>query len=225
MNRQVVILLLGLIIMPLNVEATWVMKRLTWNSGKSYSADITVDSNDHIHIVYQDDTHGNYEIYYKKSIDEGTTWVTKRLTWTSSLTEDPSIIVDVNNQIHVIYFEYIHGDYEIYKKKSTDGGKSWATESLTWNSVPTEDPALAIDTHNQIHKVGHYKIHENYEIYYKTGIDWDMSLAAQRLTWTSGCSKYPAIAVDSNNIVHVVWEDNTPGNYEIYYMKSISDKR
>jgi hypothetical protein len=29
------------------------------------------------------------------------------------------------------------------------------------------------------------------------------------------------IAVDSNNHIHVVWSDETPGNFEIYYKKGI----
>ena len=46
--------------------------------------------------------------------------------------------------------------------------------------------------------------------------DWN---GAKRLTWTSGSSRSPATAVDSNNHIHVVWEDLTPGNYEIYYKR------
>ena len=46
--------------------------------------------------------------------------------------------------------------------------------------------------------------------------DWT---SVRRLTWTSGASHYPAVAVDSSNGIHVVWRDETPGNVEIYYRK------
>jgi hypothetical protein len=46
--------------------------------------------------------------------------------------------------------------------------------------------------------------------------DWT---PAKRLTWNSGTSQYPVIAVDSSDKLHVVWVDDTPGNLEIYYMK------
>ena len=36
--------------------------------------------------------------------------------------------------------------------------------------------------------------------------------AVQRLTWNSGDSYNPAVAVGSNNHVHVVWYDTTPRN-------------
>lgn len=43
--------------------------------------------------------------------------------------------------------------------------------------------------------------------------------AAKRLTYSSGYSSVPAIATDSSNNLHVVWYDNNPGNYEIFYKK------
>jgi hypothetical protein len=44
---------------------------------------------------------------------------------------------------------------------------------------------------------------------------------AKRLTRNSGDSFAPTIATDSNNNIHVVWDDSTPGNAEIYYKKGI----
>jgi len=58
------------------------------------------------------------------------------------------------------------------------------------------------------------------EIYYKKSTDGGTVWSAlQKLTGTSGWSDYPAVDVDSNLTVHVVWIDDTPGNYEIYYKK------
>jgi hypothetical protein len=49
--------------------------------------------------------------------------------------------------------------------------------------------------------------------------DWT---PAKRLTWSSGNSSDPAIAIDSNNIIHAVWDDDTQyyGYAEIYYRRS-----
>jgi len=38
----------------------------------------------------------------------------------------------------------------------------------------------------------------------------------ERLTWNSRRSELPAIAIDSTHSIHIVWEDGTPGNDEIY---------
>jgi hypothetical protein len=39
----------------------------------------------------------------------------------------------------------------------------------------------------------------------------------QRLTWNAGDSYSPAIAIDSANTIHIVWNDYTPVDSEIYY--------
>ena len=41
-----------------------------------------------------------------------------------------------------------------------------------------------------------------------------------RLTWSSLASVDPSIACGTGNIVHLVWMDRTPGNYELFYKRS-----
>jgi hypothetical protein len=52
--------------------------------------------------------------------------------------------------------------------------------------------------------------------------DWTR---AKKLTWNSGNSVMPVIAVDPSGNLHVVWFDDTPGNCEIYYKKSVVSQR
>jgi hypothetical protein len=47
--------------------------------------------------------------------------------------------------------------------------------------------------------------------------DWT---PVKRLTWTSGYSFAPVVAVDPSDAIHVVWFDSTPGNYALYYKRS-----
>jgi hypothetical protein len=43
----------------------------------------------------------------------------------------------------------------------------------------------------------------------------------KRLTYTVGDSSNTAIATDTDNNIHVVWDDITSGNNEIFYRKGI----
>jgi len=203
--------------------STWsATKRITWTSSGSYDPAIAIDSNTNLHVVWYDWTPGNYEIYYKRSTDGGSTWgATKRLTWTSSDSYDPAIAIDSNTNLHVVWYDWTPGNYEIYYKRSTDGGSTWgATKRLTWNSGSSQEPAVGIDTNNNLHMMWRDSTPGNYEIYYKRSTDGGSTWSAtKRVTWTSGGSYGPAIAIDSNNNLHVVWYDYTPGNYEIYYKK------
>jgi hypothetical protein len=204
-----------------NGGVSWTIRRLTWSSGHSNDPTIAIDSGNHIHVVYSDDTPGSPEIYYRRSTNGGGTWSVRRLTWTSAPSHTPAITADSSNHIHVVWKEYKHGVPEIYYKRSTDGGATWTTERLTWSSGLTDFPAITVDSSNHIHMVWQDSTPGNFEIYYRRSTNGgDTWGSVRRLTWTSGLSNSPEIAVDSSNHIHVVWSDGTPGAIDIYYKRS-----
>jgi hypothetical protein len=199
---------------------SWATKRLTWSSGFSWHPAIAVDSSDNVHLVWFDDSSGNDEIYYKKSTNGGASWITKRLLWNSDSSWYPAMTIDPNDNIHVVWEDSTPGNWEILYKKSTNGGVSWTSRRLTWNSNYSSKAAIAADSVNHIYVVWVDGTPMNPEIFYKKSTDGGSSWTTKRLTWSSGSSRYPDIAIDSNNWIHVVWDDRTPGNPEIYYKRS-----
>ena len=147
-------------------------RRLTWTSGGSYYASIAINSGNNIHLVWYDGTPGNNEIYFKRSTDGGLSWSeARRLTWTSGSSYDPGIAADSGNNIHVVWYDKISGNWEIYYRRSTDGGVNWSgTKRLTWNSGGSHYPFAATDASNNIHVFWHDNTPGNFEIYYKKGI-------------------------------------------------------
>jgi len=203
-----------------NGGSIWTTKRLTWNSGNSLYPAIATNASNHIHIVWSDNTPGNYEIYYKKSTDGGSTWITKRLTWNSGNSRVPAIVVDSNSFIHVVWYDDTPGNTEIYYKRSTDGGSTWMTKRLTWNSGGSDCPSITASSSGNVYVVWRDYSSGNEEIYFKQSTDGGITWMTKRLTWNSSRSISPDIAIDSGNAIHVVWYDDMPGNYEIYYKKS-----
>jgi len=204
--------------------ATWSRsKRITWSSSYSYDPAIAIDSNDVIHVVWRDDTPGNWEIYHKKSTDNGASWSSsKRITWTSGESSGPALAVDSNRIVHVVWHDFTPGNYEVYYRRSTDGGATWnPVQRLTWTSEYSADPNIAIDSANAIHVVYRDNTPGNEEIYYKkssnTGKTWS---PAKRLTWTSGWSQYATLAIEGGGGIHLVWDDPTSGNPEVYHKRS-----
>ena len=171
-KKLALILVIGvfLLIRPLSAQTWETTKRLTWNSGDSTNPRIAIDTNNHFHVVWFDDTPGNNELFYKRSMDGGVNWTAKRLTWNSGSIMGLNMALDSSNYLHVVCGDDTPGTYEVYYRRSTDNGVSWTTKRHTWNS---------------------------------------------------GASWYPTIATDSSNNIHVLWSDNTPANYEIFYRKGI----
>jgi len=208
-----------------DLGAIWQSKRLTFNAGASWASDIALDGSN-IYVVWSDDTPGNYEIYFKKSTDGGITWQTaKRLTYTAANSTSPAIAANGSN-IYVVWGEYDDvtlGD-DIYFKKSSDRGATWqASKRLTNttddNYFPYISVAIAVDGSN-IYVTWHDDTQGSKEIFFRKSSDggahWQ---AVQRLTYNSGTSADPVIAVRLSN-VYVTWHDDTPGNEEIYFRKS-----
>jgi len=204
--------------------ADWsAVQRLTWTVGSSSSPAIATDSGSTVHVVWHDLTPDNAEIYYKRSMDGGKSWgAAHRLTWTSGNSYRPAISTGSSDTVHVVWEDYTPDNFEVYYKRSTDGGTNWSpAKRLTWTSGWSEYPAVAVDSSDNVHVVWEDYTPGNYEIYYMNSSDGGATWsAARRLTWTSDWSRYPAVAVSSGDKIHVVWQDDTPGNEEIFYRGS-----
>jgi hypothetical protein len=203
--------------------STWTAnQRLTWTSGDSRYPAIAVDSSGILHVVWDDSSPGNHEIFHKRSTNGGVTWSqNKRLTWTPANSTYPAIATDPFGRIHVVWHDYPGGDSEICYTRSTDGGTTWAApKRLSWSSGDTDDPAVASDVSGNVHVVWTDSTPGNWEIYYRKSADGGATWsAAKRITWTAGQSFNPAVAVDPSGSLHVVWWGDQTGNWEIYYKK------
>ena len=196
--------------------------RLTWNSGLSSVPCVAADSGNRIHVVWHDDTPIIREIYYKRSLDGGTSWSgLSRLTWNSGSSNDPAIAADSSDGIHIVWSDRSPGNYDILHKRSTNSGASWSgITRLTWNAGSSLRPDISADTSSGIHIVWVDETPGNKEIYYKRSTDCGAVWSGiTRLTWSAGSSECPAIAADSAGGVYVVWEE-WPSDYsdaEIFF--------
>lgn len=118
-------------------------------------------------------------------------------------------------------------EWEIYYRRSTDGGQSWEPiRRLTNAPMPSLRPNVVLSG-NDLHVVWYDYKDGNAEIYYKHSPDAGASwMPEERLTNASGDSFQPTLAVNGGAI-HIVWFDNRDGNSEIYYkrLRQVSNDR
>ncbi|HEY5125564.1 MAG TPA: exo-alpha-sialidase [Ignavibacteria bacterium] len=173
-----------------------------------------------VHVVWTDLRDGNYEIYYKRSSDEGTSWgADTRLTNNSGLSLDPKVAVS-GEVVHIVWMDTRDGNYEIYYKRSTDGGLTWGADTrLTNNTAYSYRVSISLSA-SVVHIVWYDNRDGNYEIYYKNSTDGGTTWGTDtRLTNAIFESYYPSISA-SGSVVHVSWHDMRDGNREIYYKRS-----
>jgi hypothetical protein len=87
-------------------------------------------SNSVLHMVWQDNRSGYYDIYYNYSLDGGKTWLHEtKLNDYFYCAEHPFITVS-DSALHVIWQDYRNENYEIYYKRNPTGGVPVGTEDV-----------------------------------------------------------------------------------------------
>jgi len=157
----------------------------------------------------------------------------------------PAIAVDSKGNIHAVWYDYTNGkwgtDSEIMHAKF-DPSTGWSNITVIsdgyngsyWNDDNSYNPAIAIDSQDNIHVVWHDNTNgvwgidtEIMYVKYSPSMGWSnvtvISDGYNGSYWNDGNSYYPNIAVDSQGNVHVVWQDYTDGVWgtdtEIMYVK------
>ena len=207
--------------------ATWSADtRLSNERISSHLPSVASDGAGGVHVVFSSNNGAttNSRIYYKRSLDWGSTWDTDvRLCTGDGSSISPSVAVDGNN-VHVIWMSDKTGCYELYYRKSSDRGTTWGPEvQLTetdGNSSCTSgyNKAIAVSG-EKVRVVWMDQRDGNWEIYYKESTDGGATWSDDvRLTDDPAISYCPDIAATTDEI-HVVWQDERDGNYEIYYKR------
>ena len=75
-----------------------------------------------VHVVWDDDRDGNWETYYKRSTDGGTSWSSDLRLSTNDGADsyNPSMAVS-GNRVHVVWNDFRDGNAEIYYKRNPTG--------------------------------------------------------------------------------------------------------
>lgn len=179
--------------------------------------------NNNIHLVWTDTRDGNNEVYYKKSIDNGSSWNQEiRLTNNSSQSYSPSI-ASFGNTVGIVWTDDRHEilNFEVYFIKSLNNGQDWDPEIRLTNSLNySQFPVISIQNIN-IRIVWQDERNAISEIYFinstNLGNSW---LPETRLTFMQTANLFPNMDVQDTTI-HVIWPDMRDGNSEIYYKKNL----
>jgi len=128
-------------------------------------------------------------------------------------------IASSGDTVHVVWSDNRDGgNYEIYYKRSTNGGQTWGTDTRISNNVYfSANPSVSISG-SVVHVVWDDDRDGNKEIYYNRSTDGGTSWGADtRLTNDPAASENPCVSA-SGLLVIITWNDNRqigPGGYYI----------
>ncbi|MBA7675817.1 hypothetical protein ES703_84055 [subsurface metagenome] len=178
--------------------------------------------------VYRKKLGDYYQIYVKKSTDDGSTWISETRISTYAgmdavIQYHPSIAADSDDNLYVFWEGGAGGDKQIWYAKYTT---SWATPARVSNYGGNEYcPSITVDSSNNLHVVwqSYGPGHSVNQIWYaKYTTSWADPVRIS--TYTNMATKeqyYPSIAVDSSGYLHVVWKGKATGyDYDqVWYAK------
>ena len=141
-------------------------QKITNKKGDSTNAWVNM-ANKEIHIVWQDDGSGSWEVYYKKSINDGKTW-TPEQKLSNSKYESCSPKISIYQKNIIVYWQENQGNLSACKyKKINDNGNNWSDETLLLNNSENSYDSKIIQTQDKIHYVCKYETNDRANgIYY-----------------------------------------------------------
>lgn len=196
-------------------------QQLTYATSIKWNPSLAV-SNGVVHLVWGDNRDGDWNVYYKRSLDNGVTWGPDiRLTENVFAQQWPCVAVD-DSLVVVAWSDNEDVDGELWCRTSCNRGEVWNEQvRITGGSAQPGlwAPSLAISG-SRIHAVWPDGRDGNFEIYYACSEDFGQNWTEFRLTSDSAVSNYPGITVDGT-MVHVAWSDfRDSQNGEIYYKRN-----
>lgn len=129
------------------------------------------------------------------------------LSNSSTDSRSPAVALAPDGTVHVLWEE---GE-EIYHSHRSNAGWSSPVRVATG-----ERPTLVVDGNGTVHALFANEFGGNWEIYYVylAGGHWTLP---RNISYTSGASGMPRLALAPDGLLHAVWADTTPGYSVIYH--------
>lgn len=189
--------------------------RVSEGNYESVRTALAVDSKDNLHVVWTKFVEEYGQIYYRTFDQEKSTWSTEQaLTSGPAYSGFPSIAVDSNDLIHVVWYGFDGRAYQIFYSRFD--GLAWSpARQLSQGFPDSVNPAIALDGSNIVHVAWYKNNGRTYQIYVVNSTrDWDNQVV---ISSGESDSYNPTIAIDRQNTVHVVWDKLIEGATQLFY--------
>ena len=202
---------------------------VTNNQEPSSNPALAVDSQGTVHLAWQQDTlKENTDLYYT---DIYYAFRNRDGTWSEAVNVShndgdsfyPSIAVDSQDNIHIVWCDNTPGNEDIFYATKSKGGEWSEPANISNNSGDSEYPMLVADSQDTLHLAWCDFTQGNWEILYSSkfkGDSWSEPLNISRNFSNSGV---PALAVDKDDNLYLAWNDDSPGNFDIFYVSKPRD--
>ena len=220
-------------------------QNLSPNLGNSTAAQMAA-YRDNVYVLWEDSSTGNGDIYFKASLDNGTTFGgQKSLARNNGSSFNPQLAVSPNNIIYGMWQDDTQYDrsknttsdvraVDVLYRVSLDSGRNFTTRNTIGGDIgDTADFAQIATAFNEAsHGMSNdayvvwtdilkYRQPYSYELFFQTITNNGTTLSEPtNLSNSDGNSTFPRIAVSDRNNVYVVWRDDPAGNGDVFFTRA-----
>lgn len=191
-----------------NRDAAWSMPVSISGAGAGLYPDLATDSQGNLYVAWEA---GSDIFFVTKPATAGWTAPTN-LTHTGQTDVRPAIFADATGNLHLVWVSDSPGNREIYYAFKGREADDWSAPSRVSNSAgASESPNVVADGMGGVHVVWYDSTPGVAEIYYAAkapgAAAWSQAVDVSN---TAGGSQWPALAIDDEGRLHLVWQDTLP---------------
>jgi uncharacterized repeat protein (TIGR02543 family) len=175
------------------------------------------DSNGDIWSAWQAGATGSRDIYIGK-LAAGAANFSNGIKVKDNSTDqcNPAMAIGSGDKLYVAWQDNRRANWDIYVSTSSDG-INWSAETRVTDSNDNQiNPAIVVDSSNNAYIVWMDDRNGNQDIYVATSSNSFVTKTISQITLDNSNQVEPAIVVDSDNTVYVVWTDTRNSKNDIY---------
>jgi S1-C subfamily serine protease len=210
---------------------------LSNDAGLSYLPRIATNGKNNVYVVWTDNSPGNYNILFTRSLDGGASFdkpiILSNLKGVSNF---PNLAVSGNDTVYVVWSHKNNTDfdpwntenqtqtYDVFFTKSLDRGHTFSKPvNLSNNPANSQSPDVAISKMGTVYVVWSDNSIGIYETFFTKSLDRGLEFSKVSVLSSNLARSISPSILAYENSVYVVWSDNTFGNSEIFFTKSLDD--
>ena len=200
---------------------------ITSSTSTTGSDEVAAASGSNRFVVWFDNTSGNWEIWFRRSTDNGATWK-PAVNLSNNLGDSglPRISVSGSN-VYVVWWQQLEGSSQadIFFRRSTDNGVTWGPKiNISSNGIVGSNPASTPQVTSfgsSVYVVWDQGDNSNRDIFFRRSSDGGATWKPVLNISNNKHSYDEKIAVSGTN-VYLVWSKEIPGSsiFEIFFRRS-----
>lgn len=199
-------------------------KTLSSGNGRCTNPQINSDLSGNLNVVWENDSPGNFEIFFSRSTDAGLNFSAPlNVSNRSGSSTAPMVASDSSGGINVIWLDSTPPatNTDVFFSRSSNGGTTFsAPQNLSSTMFFSSNPSFSIDLAGNINVVFQHSSSGPNDVFFVRSTDSGVTFSApQNLSNDSGDSSAAQIVADKNGSLNVIWSDATPGPHQVFFSR------